>query len=158
MNGKYKLWADDTLLLLLKLNPHDNHDTIQIVAHWLYNTIIENWSWMKVLYDIYPSSQKICPAFCLLIWYNHSILSPDPPPPDWADCLVLNVIDSGVLLSYCTVLLFEQLLIITGLDIMYAKTESEVSIQNKMGEVSEKQNLDRLQKVTLSVDNHNDIK
>ena len=41
---------------------------------------------------------------------------------------------------------------------MYAKTESEVSIQNKMGEVSEKQNLERLQKVTLSVDNHNDIK
>ena len=34
---------------------------------------------------------------------------------------------------------------------MYAKTESEVSIQNKMGEVSEKQNLERLQKVTLSV-------
>ena len=33
---------------------------------------------------------------------------------------------------------------------MYAKTESEVSIQNKMGEVSEKQNLERLQKVTFS--------
>ena len=40
---------------------------------------------------------------------------------------------------------------------MYAKTESEVSIQNKMGEVSEKQNLERLQKVTLSVNNPNNI-
>ena len=35
---------------------------------------------------------------------------------------------------------------------MYAKTESEVSIQNKMGEVSEKQNLESLQKVnTVSI-------
>ena len=36
---------------------------------------------------------------------------------------------------------------------MYAKTESEVSIQNKMGEVSEKQNLERLQKVTFFISN-----
>ena len=40
-------------------------------------------------------------------------------------------------------------MIITGLDsrLMYAKTESEVSIQNKMSE--EKQNLEHLQKVKL---------
>ena len=32
--------------------------------------------------------------------------------------------------------------IIPGLDVMYTKTESEVSVQNKMGGVSEKQNLE----------------
>ena len=33
-------WKIQTLLLLL--NPHDNHDTIQIEALSLYSTIIEN--------------------------------------------------------------------------------------------------------------------